>query len=58
MWKLQYGHSVRIPSEDFIPFEKYKISLIEQKHSDITYEEIENEMNQIIKAHEEKGLSK
>jgi len=58
MWKLQYGHLVRIDSKDFLSFEKYKKSLIEQKHSNITYEEIEEEMEQIIKAHEAKELKK
>lgn len=58
MWKLQYGHLVQIPGEDFLTFEKYKSSFIEQKQSNITYEEIENEMEQIIKAHEAKELNK
>jgi hypothetical protein len=55
MWKLQYGHLVRISGEDFLSFEKYKASLTQQKQSTITYEEIEKEMNQVIKAHEERG---
>ncbi len=58
MWKLQYGHSVKIPHEDFLPFEKYKETLITQKHINITYEEIEKEMEMIIKAHEARELKK
>ena len=57
-WKLQYP---QMDKETFISFKDYKKqNAIERvnKSSQISYEDIEKEMNQIIKAHEAKELKK
>lgn len=57
-WKLQYP---QMDKETFITYADYKKkSIIAQvnKGSQKSYEEIENEMDQVIKAHEAKELSK
>lgn len=58
VWKLQYPN---MNEENFISFKDYKKkNTIQQKNkvSEISYEDIEKEMNEVIKAHEAKELKK
>jgi hypothetical protein len=58
MWTLQYP---QMDKESFISFKDYKKqNMIRQENrgSQISYEEIENEMNEVILAHEAKELKK
>ena len=48
-WKLQYP---LMNKETYISFEDYKKKSITRKTTQITYEEIEKEINAIIKNHE------
>ena len=52
-WKLQYP---LMNKETYISFEDYKKKSITRKTTQITYEEIEKEMNAIIKNHEERRI--
>lgn len=61
-YKLDY---VKMDSENYIDYKTYKQKIIDatmknvgNNGSKISYEEIENEMNEIIKAHEAKELKK
>ncbi|WP_264852384.1 hypothetical protein [Clostridium omnivorum] len=49
MWKLQFPNMTK---ENFISFDEYKEKLLGKKHTEISYEDIEKEMNRIIKAYE------
>lgn len=49
MWKLQFPN---MDEESFISFEDYKAKMMTRKHSTISYEDIEKEMNEVVKAYE------
>ena len=51
MWKLQYP---LMSKESYVSFENYKKTSIIQKTTKISYEDIQNEMDAVIKNHEER----
>lgn len=51
MWKLQFPN---MDKETFISFDEYKVKLMARKHTEITYDDIEKEMDKVIKAYEER----
>lgn len=56
LWKLQYP---QMDKESFISFADYKKEYEIKKmnnFTEISYEEIEKEINQVIMAHEKKGV--
>lgn len=49
-WKLQFPN---MDKETYISFEDYKAKMTANKqHSEISYNDIENEMNAVVKAYE------
>jgi len=50
-WSLQYP---RMDAENFISFEDYKKKSITQTVTKISFEDIEKEMEQVVKAFEER----
>jgi hypothetical protein len=51
MWELQFPN---MDKESFISFEDYKSKLMSKKHTKISYEDIEKEMEQVEKAFAER----
>lgn len=51
MWKLQFPN---MHKETFISFEDYKTKLMSKKHTEISYEDIEKEMQIVERAFEER----
>lgn len=51
MWKLQFPN---MDKETFISFEDYKNTLKAKKHTKLSYEEIEKEMEQVERAFKER----
>jgi hypothetical protein len=47
MWKLQFPN---MDKETFISFEDYKTNIMTRKHTEISYEDIEKEMDLVEKA--------
>lgn len=50
MWKLQFPNMTK---ESYISFEEYKAKLISKKHTEISCEDIEREIDKVVKAYEE-----
>jgi|GEM_PF-3197952 len=59
MWKVQFNDAMQISREDFISFIEYKETLKTkriEKATEISYEEIEKEMELVEKAFERKEV--
>ena len=54
LWKMQYGHLVKMSKEEFISFQKYTNKPETKIDKKLSYEEIEKEMAQVEKAFEER----
>jgi hypothetical protein len=50
MWKLQFPGWDK---ESYISFEDYKAKFMFKKHTTISYEDIEKEMDRVVKSYEE-----
>lgn len=51
-WELWISKYPWMDEENFISFDEFKAGLFEREHTEISYEDIENEMDRVVKAYE------